>query len=98
MNLRDIRDLVRQVKEKRKEQDISLRGLSGRVGISFSLLARFEREEEVPSERIIPILRRWLLTPLSESAPSLQDALEDRVSKLEQQVRYLRRCLVNSGE
>ena len=98
MNLKDTRDLVRQVKDKRKDQGLSLRGLAGKVGISFSLLARFEREVEVPSARIIPILRKWLLAPIAESEVSMKAVLEDRVTKLEQQVRDLRRCLADSME
>jgi transcriptional regulator with XRE-family HTH domain len=52
--------LVRAVRDKRDREGISIRALSGIVGISFSTLARIERGEGSPDNNSKIRLLEWL--------------------------------------
>lgn len=52
--------LVRAVREKREREGLSLRALSGIVGISFSTLARIERGDGLPDNNSKIRLLEWL--------------------------------------
>lgn len=52
--------LIRAVREKREREGLSLRALSGIIGVSFSTLARIERGEGAPDNNSKIRLLEWL--------------------------------------
>ncbi|MHC2435915.1 helix-turn-helix domain-containing protein [Bradyrhizobium sp. USDA 4451] len=52
--------LVRAIKRKREAEGLSIRGLSGAIGVSFSTIARIERGEGLPDNNSKIRLLQWL--------------------------------------
>jgi len=83
--------LIEAVREKRERQNLSLRGLSRIVGVSFSALARLERGLGTPNTHTQDRLARWLefdehSSPNDRNRPTKFDVLERRVEKLEKAI------------
>ena len=92
-----MRTLVQAMRTRRYGEGLSLRQLSGVVGVAFSTLARIERGAGAPDTHTRRALERWLYpqdatppcTCVRCAGPRPQDLLEARVARLEQQVEAL---------
>ncbi len=75
--------IIKKAAAKRRKLGLSIREASVLVGVSFSTLARLERNEGGPSMAVARKIQVWIGEKLSPASP------EERIADLERRVKYL---------